>query len=227
MRGSFIIIFFFVITASTVAQESRRLVWEGGVAIDYELIKGFRFNSSLMQRTAFLENNEGNFTELSFLEINHFITRKLNPIMNVSLGYKYRNNEPVDQLDVFEHRFTEQLAYTHLDRRLRLVSRVRLEQRIRSTNYANRYRYRLSFDAPLRGEKIDPGEFFIVGSSELLYEDLKGGSNTWENRLSGSLGYVISENIKADFTLTLRLEDINIKTEEVLFLNTGIIIRLN
>lgn len=227
MRVFICISCFFITVLSAQSQSVRRLVWEGGIAVDYELIKDYQFNSSLMQRTSFLEDNEGSFMALSFLEINHFVTRKLNPFLKISVGYKYRTDEPVDQLDVFEHRFTEQLAYTHLDRRLRLVSRVRLEQRIGSVNYADRYRYRLSFDVPLRGEKIDSGEFFLVGSSELLYEDLKGGRNTWENRLSGSLGYVISKKIKADFTITLRLEDINIRTEEILFLNTGIIVSLN
>lgn len=209
------------------AQDRRRMVWEGGVAVDYTIIKNISFNTSLAQRSSFLEDAEGNFTELSFLEFNHFFTKKVNPALKLSLGYKFRTVEPVEDFEFFEHRLTQQAALTHFERRFRLVSRLRLEQRIRSSTFAHRYRYRLSTDFPLSGEKIDAQEFFLVLSSELLLEIVEEESNTLENRLSGSLGYAISEKIKADLNFTCRIEDINLDVVVVLFVTTGLNIKLN
>jgi hypothetical protein len=218
---------FSFLAIGVLAQESRRLVWEGSAAIDYELIKNFRFNTSIAQRTSFLEDSEGNLTEFSFLEFNQFLTKKISPTWKVSVGYKYRMVDPIEELDVFEHRLTQQAAFTHIDKRFRLVSRVRLEQRMRSSSFAHRYRYRLSTDFPLSGEKIDAREFFLVFSSEALFEAVSGGLNTWENRLSASLGYAVSNNIKADLTVTYRIEDINLEFETILFISTGLNIKLN
>ncbi|MEQ8549746.1 MAG: DUF2490 domain-containing protein [Cyclobacteriaceae bacterium] len=209
------------------AQERRRMVWEGGVAVDYTIIKNISFNTSLAQRTSFLEDGEGQFTELSFLEFNQFVTKKVHPLLKLSLGYKFRTVEPVEDFDFFEHRITEQAAWTHFERRFRLVSRLRLEQRIRSSTFAHRYRYRLSTDFPLSGDKIDAQEFFLVLSSELLLEIVEKEPNTLENRLSGSLGYAISEKVKADLNFTCRIEDINLDAEVILFITTGLNIKLN
>ena len=207
-----------------------RFVWEAGSALNYKVGNNWSFNTSIVKRSVWLTvktNGNEEFTgELSFLEINHFATYRINPAIKVSAGYKYRWRDPSEGFREYEHRFTQQIAYTHFREIVRLVSRLRLEQRIRSESFAQRYRYRLSADLPLSGETLDAREFYLVGSTEMLFEAVDVDEDTWETRISGSIGYQFNPDLKAELNLTYRLENITRSIEDFLFINTGVFFNL-
>ncbi|MBV6644516.1 MAG: DUF2490 domain-containing protein [Cyclobacteriaceae bacterium] len=210
-------------------QEKVRFAWEGGAALDYQVGKYWTFNSSVWKRSIWSTSDFGNDKSLNgnlaFLEVNQFVTQSINRT-KLSVGYKYRWVDPRSGSKAFEHRLTQQMAHTHFEDIIRLVSRIRIEQRIRDTSFAHRYRYRFSIDFPLSGENIDPGECYMVGTNEILFEAVNDEQDTWENRSSINLGYLISSNQKLELSFTYRLEDLNIETNGILFINTGYFISL-
>ncbi len=227
MLRSIIAVFLVISLNQLSAQEKRRLVWEGGASFNYQLFKNWRMNTSIFQRTSFLEENEIKKTELSFFEVNQFFTRGINYASKVSLGYKFRSESPVDDLSIYEHRLTQQFAYTHFSRKTRVVSRAMAEQRIKTESFAHRYRYRISVDMPLSGERIDDKELYFVASNEILFEAINVEENSWENRISTSLGFKISMKTKIELSTIYRLENLTRSIESVLFLNSRAIIRIN
>ena len=123
-------------------------VWEGGVALNYEIKNSWSANSSLGKRSSWLTESKNLTSDLAFFEFDQFIAKKVDPSLKVSLSYKYRWVDPAENFREYEHRTTQQMALSHMDRKLRLVSRLRTEQRFRNNSFAHRYRYRFSIDFP-------------------------------------------------------------------------------
>ncbi len=227
MRGSIFGFLIFIFYASnTFGQGERLLVWESGAFVTYQPFKSWKFNSSIVQRTSTFSSPEGNTNEFSYLEINQMVSRKLNPWISTALGYKFRSNDPVDELSSFEHRITEQLGWVHLERRARLVSRLRVEQRIADDSFAQRQRYRISIDMPLSGEKLDPKEFYLVFSNEILYQIEWSDRNSWSDRIGGTLGYLLSQSLRLEVNFIHRIEDFNFAPEGTPFIHTNLLIKL-
>ncbi|MEM7297722.1 MAG: DUF2490 domain-containing protein [Bacteroidota bacterium] len=207
----------------SIAQE-RLFVWEQNIAVNYDH-KKWDFNTTLGGRTTKEESvEEVKNSSLSFLEINQFATTEVSSNKKLSIGYKYRVLEPQEKENLDEHRFTQQLAWTHSEehKRVRLLSRFRLEQRVKTESFEHRYRYRFSADAPLNGEKLNVGEFYGVLSNELLYSSEEGDSSL-DNRVTIGLGVRISQIAKFQTDFTYRSENFSGDIENVPFLTTSLI----
>ncbi|MFT4833994.1 MAG: hypothetical protein ACI8WP_000751 [Flavobacteriaceae bacterium] len=227
MRRLWIFIFLIVCTMLLVnGQGNRLLVLETGAFVTYQPLKSWNFNTSIVQRTSHLEALNKKSWQFSYFEINQLFNRKINPSLSAALGYKYRSNDPVEQLDIYEHRITEQLVWTHFERKWRLVSRLRLEQRFFQDDFAQRLRYRTSLDIPLSGEKLDPGEFYLVVSNELLLQVEKGSHEEWSDRIGGSLGFVFSKSLRLEASFIHRFERLTTEFSDVSFVHTNVLIRL-
>ena len=213
-----------------LAQKQTRFVWESTAALNYKVAENWTFNTSLAKRSIWSTvgpNRDQRLTgDLSFVEVNHFATYRVNTAIGVSAGYKYRWRAPFEALREYEHRLTQQFAYKHITKVVRLVSRLRAEQRIGSDSFAHRYRYRLSADMPLSGETLNAQEFYLVASNEILYEAVNVEVNTWENRMSGSIGFLLSPDLKVEMNLTYRLEDISRTVQDFVFIHTNLFINL-
>ncbi len=195
---------------------------ENNIAINYGL-NSWKFNTSLGHRAIREKVGESSTNKLAFLEFNQFITRKINPDLSISLGYKYRdiNNESEE----IEHRLTQQAALIHYNNHIRLVSRLRLEQRFRD-QFIHRYRYRFSLDMPLSGLKLDSKECYLVASNEIILQR-SNSSNRVDNRVSLGVGYVFSKLAKLQLDLTHRVESINKMSEHIPFVTTSVIFNVN
>lgn len=195
--------------------------WESNVALNYDL-GSWKMNTSVGHRTVTREMDDSRINQITFAEINQFVSRKVSPKISLSVGYKYRD---LNRTSTAENRLTQQIAYTHRNNSVRLLSRLRAEQRFRDT-FAHRYRYRFSVDFPLNGEKLDTREFYIVSSNEVLLEASQG-ENTLDNRLSLGTGYVISNACKVQVDFTQRFEDLNSSLSQISFITTSLIFRTN
>ncbi len=205
-----------------------QFVWEGGGLVNYKLNDLWSGNTGIGKRSIWSTPESGALSgRLAFLEADQFLTRKMNPFLKASAGYKFRWVNPTGHPGRYEHRLTQQLAWTHLEKRIRMVSRFRTEQRFRTLSFAHRYRYSFSADLPLAGERLDVKEFYLALANELLFEAVDVEENTLEDRISASLGYLISDQMKAEFNITLRLEDITRTVEEITFFNTRVFYTLN
>lgn len=206
-----------------------KFAWEAATSLNYSYSDRWSFYTSIGKRSLWVETDDedgldGNFL---FIDLDQFATYKLSRNFTVSGGYKYRRFDPFEDTEDYEHRATQQLGWVHFQRTLRLVSRVRLEQRFSNLSFAHRYRYRLSGDLPLSGENLDQREFYMVLSNELLYERVDNDLNTWENRIAVSLGYLFNTKWKVELQLEYRLDDLSRSVEDVPFIHTRAFYRLN
>ncbi len=136
-------------------------------------------------------------------DLQGFVALSLNPFWKVSGGYQYRlegGNGPNT------HRSIQQIAYVQRLMRSRLGHRLRTDQTYHpSEAVALRARYRLSVEIPLVGQSLDPGEFYLLLSDEIIYA-YQGGDSEFENRLVGSLGRYISQRAKLEAGLDYRTD---------------------
>jgi hypothetical protein len=128
-------------------------------------------------------------------DLQGFVALSLNPFWKVSGGYQYRL-EGGDGANT--HRSIQQIAYVQRLRRSRLGHRLRTDQTFHPSEAVElRARYRLSVEIPLVGESLDPGEFYLLLSGEVIY-GVQGGGSEIENRLVGSLGHYFSKRAKLE-----------------------------
>jgi len=220
MKKSFYLLFGLIATHHAWGQ-SRRAAWENNVALNYTL-KEWKLNTSIGHRTT-RQKSEGSISnQLTFVEINQFITRKISPEFTASFGYKYRKLNLSSSENSHEQRLTQQLAYIHKNHRIRLISRFRSEQRFGEAGFKHRYRYRFSLDMPLSGVKLDLREFYFVASNEVLLE-IEKPTHSFDNRATIGLGYFVSTLYKLQLDYTHRLENLGQGADHVPFINTSLI----
>ena len=136
-------------------------------------------------------------------DLQGFVALKLNPFWKVSGGYQYRL-EGGDGAN--SHRSIQQVAYVQRLLRSRLGHRLRADQTYHPTEATEfRLRYRLSVEIPLIGQSLNPGEFYLLLSDELIYSYQEGKSEV-ENRLVGSLGHYFSAKVKLEAGLDYRTD---------------------
>jgi hypothetical protein len=68
-------------------------------------------------------------------------------------------------------------------------------------------RYRLSFDFPLKGEKLDPGEKYLILSDEMMTAFNKDDADA-ENRAFLGFGWYFNSKQKFELGLQYRTQDI-------------------
>ena len=152
-------------------------------------------------------NQLDNQAFLSYIEPQFIMTYSLSTRLKIAGGYYYRWSEPLLDGYNYEHRFLQQLGFVSFFGDRRVAHRVRLEQRIRSSSYQNRLRYRLSYDFPLEGERLDPGENYLILKNESMTAFNVEEADA-ENRLTGGIGWYFSNKYKFELNLQYRTQDI-------------------
>ncbi|WKN46025.1 DUF2490 domain-containing protein [Tunicatimonas pelagia] len=128
-------------------------------------------------------------------DLQGFVTTSFNPFWKASVGYQYRL-EGGDGVNT--HRSIQQIAYVQRLRSSRLGHRLRTDQTYHPSEATElRARYRLSFEIPLSGQSLEPGEFYLLLSDEVIYA-YQGGDSEFENRLVTSLGHYFSRKAKLE-----------------------------
>ncbi|MCT8339558.1 DUF2490 domain-containing protein [Flavobacteriaceae bacterium TK19130] len=140
----------------------------------------------------------------------------------VSAGIMYRFNTigPVDESN--ELRTIQQYSYGKQYNSIRLVHRVRSEQRIKSTGTAHRFRYRLSIDLPLNGEQLNAKEFYFAASVESLLTVASRDTPEWDQRITAGLGRELTSKTRLQVDVQYRFDDYFNAGGQRLFFTTGI-----
>lgn len=151
------------------------------------------FERDLNSSSSWVSNFDG--TDFQF-----FLTKRLNPFYRVSLGYQFgfEPNNPGS------HRLIQQVSYIVRPGNLTIGHRLRSDQTFYKEEALKiRLRYRFSLELPLQGQALDPGEFFLLASEEVLfaYQDFAFG---FENRLVFNTGFMINPSQKLQFGFDLR-----------------------
>lgn len=127
---------------------------------------------------------------------------KLSPFWKTALGYQYR----VESEAFNSHRFIQQVAFVQNSRAVRFGHRVRTDQTFEpEVDMEFRIRYRFSSEIPMEGLTLDPQEFYLILSDEIIYS-IQSWESEIENRLVGSLGYFFSKKSKLEAGLDWRID---------------------
>lgn len=152
-------------------------------------------------------DNFSSSNSLRFIEPQLSASYTLTPRWKVGGGYYYRWSEPLTDSFNYEHRLLQQAGYVSFLGDQRIAHRFRLEQRIRSSSYQNRFRYRISYDFPLQGERLDPGERYLILKNEMMTAFNSSEADA-ENRASLGMGWFLNGRQKFEVNLQYRTQDI-------------------
>lgn len=153
-------------TSQRLGAQSVDPVWEPSASYSWKANDRWGFNGKMTGFVALDRLNE----QAALEHVEGQVAAGYSRSVRLKLGatYLYRAVEPLEGIPSDEHRLGQQAGFvTYLGDR-RLAHRLRLEQRIRPGRYANRWRYRLGYEVPLQGERLDPGERYAVGTAEAL-----------------------------------------------------------
>jgi hypothetical protein len=130
-----------------------------------------------------------------------FFDRSLKPGLSVGFGIFHRFQENEDG-----NRIIQQLAILQRMRNFRINHRLRTDQTVtRNADVEVRFRYRLSMEIPLEGNKVDPGEHYLVLSEEPILS-YKGGDFEIENRIAFAVGKLFTTKEKLEFAVDYRTD---------------------
>lgn len=179
--------------------------WDPQVSINYGVTGVYSHNFSLQSRSYLIDGGEVR-PKLRQFELVHFSNLKIRDDQSLALGIQYRLRNPFDG-DANQFRITEQYSFHHSPFVLRFGHRLRAEQLIHKDFTIHRFRYRFAVDFPLQGQKVDPGEPYLVGSLEQLLSVEKGVSPQYDARVVGQIGWELEPGFKLQMGLEYRLEE--------------------
>ncbi|MEE4176474.1 MAG: DUF2490 domain-containing protein [Bacteroides sp.] len=150
---------------------------------------------------------EKSFTER--FELQAFANYSLFGSRKISLGYVAGMDDPFLEEPGYEHRITEQFSFVSTAGQIRLAVRLRAEQRFRTSGFQQRYRARISTDIPLRGERLDETEPYLILQNEILASPADG-EVPLDNRLDAGIGWLLPGKQKFQVQLQHRFEKMNL-----------------
>lgn len=206
------------------AQSDFTAFGESDFAVNYKVSQNYRVNFKLSSRYYLYEDATFN-SRLRQLDVVHFSTFSLTFNHSLSLGIQYRNRDWFEDSSN-ELRLTQQFNYTKKRFSKRYGHRFRLEERIFDQSTTFRMRYRFALDFPLKGERLDVGEAYMVTSMEALWSMNKLFSPELDHRTTVQLGYQLSKSLKLQTGLQYRFEALNIDTQQRLFVMTSGILKI-
>lgn len=122
-------------------------------------------------------------------------------------GYYYRLSTPFIGGYQYEHRLLEQIGFTSAWGGQSLKHRIRLEQRIRSSSYQNRLRYRVQIKIPFRKQHSTVGDRYLSLNEELMTAFNKHAADA-ESRFYAGLGWHLKNHQKLEVGIQYRTQDI-------------------
>lgn len=215
---------FSFLSGTAYAQQGLQLQYEPEFSYTWDLSSRWSSNIKAAVQNTFMQTSEEGATEgyqIDYTQVQLFATYNLWTSTKLSGGYSFRFNDLLDASIGHEHRLMEQVAFlTFLEGR-RIGHRIRTEQRFREEGYINRWRYRVAYDMPLNGRRLDPGEKYLITSNEFLVS-FNGIGSDGENRLYIGLGWFINDKRKLETGIQYRLGAIGTDhPENTLWFTTG------
>ncbi|WP_210423638.1 DUF2490 domain-containing protein [Croceivirga thetidis] len=201
---------------SIKAQDNFIGLWQQTAAVNYKVSPFYLHNFALNSRNYLYRDNN---LELSarHLDFIHFSNLRVSEGQSIAVGLQYRHREPFDG-GSNELRFTQQYNINTRPNVVRYGHRVRAQQRIRSSRTVHRFRYRFSTDFPLKGEKLDVGEPYLVTNVEKLLSVARQKKPQYDIRFTVNLGWKLNDRYKFQFGVEHRLEDLAQYERHELFL---------
>lgn len=202
---------------TTQAQNSFTLYAVPSVAISTPISKRWSQTFALENRNYAYRNNDFNL-KLKHIEPAYFIKYKIDATKKIGLGSSYR----IESSKAKEREFRLMQQYEWKAKPdAKLKNRLRTEQRIYSSHTNFRVRYQSALSVPVK-KVVD----VINLSEELLAEAGKTIKPEYENRITLSVGWKLSEKSSFNVGTQYRLSDFTHQPSHNLFANFGLSIDL-
>jgi hemolysin activation/secretion protein len=205
-------LFTILLPAGAFAQRGPYWMWEPEFSYTRKLGERWSANGKVAVQQTFNEPAGEDEEARSRYQINYtmvqlFGTYNLRPGTQLTGGYAFRFNDLLDAEPGREHRIMEQLTFLKYLGGIRLTHRFRAEQRFQDQSYTNRWRYRFAYEIPLQGDRLDPGEQYLITSNEVLLS-FNAHERSGANRLYLGVGWYFSKERKLEAGVQYRLNDI-------------------
>ncbi|MBU2974518.1 DUF2490 domain-containing protein [Zobellia sp. B3R18] len=205
-------------------QENTTGYFEPDISLNYKVSPNYSHNFKIAQR-AYIFKDDFKY-QVRQLDLSHFSTIKIGFEQSIALGVQYRFRDSFDAPGENELRITEQYKFSHVYENITVGSRLRAEQRISPSQTVHRFRYRLSIDAPLKGEELDIGEPYVSASTESLLSVAKGNKPVYDQRITSHMGWLLNRETKLEVGGEYRAEHYTHETQHIFFLLTSLIFSL-
>lgn len=196
--SAIILVFIF----NTVAfSQSADLIWNPQFSYSWKSSDRLAYNAKFNLFNSLNSQTTEEF--LQFAESQISFAYSSSTRLKLGMGYYYRLSTPFLNGYQYEHRFLQQAGLLTFFGDRRISHRLRNELRFRDSNFQLRIRYRIGYDFPLIGEKLDVGEQYLILKNEFLGA-FSEGSASGENRLSIGHGWLLSRKQKFEVGLEYR-----------------------
>ncbi|MGS0525357.1 DUF2490 domain-containing protein [Zobellia nedashkovskayae] len=219
-----LLIFGLLLSSFGFCQENTIGYFQPDISLNYKVSANYSHNFKIAQRAYIYEDDF--LYRVKQLDISHFSTLKIGFEQSLALGLQYRFRDTFDDNGENELRITEQYKLSRVYENLILGNRFRAEQRISPSSTTHRFRYRLSIEVPLKGEKLDIGEPYFSASTESLLSISKSEKPIYDQRLTSHLGWLLNRETKLEVGAEYRAENYTQTTEHIFFLLTSLIFSL-
>lgn len=224
IKASSLFVLIFFCSIDVKAQEDFSVFVQPEFSVNIDTQKRWSFNFATANRNLVYMEEKTDF-RAKFIEIIHFTGYEIGFHSKLSLGARYRFREIFEEVVTDEIRLSQQYAYSRKFNILKVAHRLTQEERFRE-NTSFRTRYEFSLEVPLKGERVDPQEFYLIGDTEALWSYGNYRKPSFEHRVGLFLGNNIMKNTKARLGLEYRLDDYTNDPASELFIYTAVSVSL-
>ncbi len=190
----------FLLIFDVAAQRSFQAGFLPSINFNSSLSNDLSINTKAEARQVFYEKNDL-VSDYQLTDISLVISKKVGLSNALAGGYllRIRDGELISRL-------IQQFTNIQKVGALRLSHRFVFDQTLQKNEETQfRLRYRLSTQMSLRGQSVDPSEFYLKLGNEYL-NILQGDDYDLEIRLKAMLGYVFSDDSKVEVGLESRMD---------------------
>ena len=191
-----------ILPASVFSQTDYQMGLLPVLNFNKKLKEGFRLNVKAENRQIWYEESSFGWSH-ELLDLSSVISKKIGLRSSIAGGYLLRLRE-----GKIIHRSIQQFTIIRRYSNFRLSHRIAADQSFdHSKPHIFRLRYRLSTLWPLKGQRLNPNEFYLKLNNEYL-NSLQAGEYNLELRLVAVLGYEITDNNKLEMGLDQRFANL-------------------
>lgn len=200
-----LVLIIYLIIANATAQENQTFFT--GIFPEISLTKKIsdvnKLNFKIENQRVLFDNRDKENPQFTHYrtDLMMFFDHSIRPGVSMALGIFHRFQENENS-----NRIIQQFAVLQRMRNLRINHRFRTDQTFtRNDDLELRMRYRISGEIPLQGKIVDPKEFYLVISEELIFS-YKGGDFEIENRVALALGKLYNSREKLEWGVDYRTD---------------------
>ncbi|WP_229239604.1 DUF2490 domain-containing protein [Echinicola soli] len=177
----------------------------------YPLKKGWKANGKLSSRIFWVKDGQASeetskkTPAMDVIRFSLAVAKNHSPFLSYGMGYLIGGEQEFGGEFTRENRLFQQVTFSQLLKgRTRLAQQIRLEERFMENGDKLRLRTKFTYELPLQGSSLDPGEWYLLGEYEILMDLRKKAVRNaflYDNRFQMNLGRYTNRLKKIEYGL--------------------------